>query len=96
MLCRTTEKVKKATTFIDYYFHTEWYRPNIIMRDKGKNNCHISDTAIQNDTNVGNKMTEKFTNYSDLNVEMARLFGKQEGEYQSESNGVWRFQIKLH
>lgn len=58
------------------------------MRDKGNNNCHISDAAISNDTNIGKKMTKKFTNYFDLNVEMAGLFGKQERKYQSDSTGV--------
>lgn len=49
------------------------------MLDKGAKNCHIIDISRPNDTNIANKVIENITSYSDLNVDMARLFGMQEG-----------------
>lgn len=73
------ESPQSSRTMVFRQTVTHLRRSDIIVLDKGIKNCHIIDIAIQNGTNIAIKVIEKITNYSDLKVEIPRLFGMQKG-----------------
>ena len=54
----------------------EHYRPDIVVVEKKTKKCLIVDVACPVDTNLVRKRNEKLNNYSDLRIEVARMWDK--------------------
>ena len=61
----------------DFGIHTdrkiEANRPDIIIKDKEKNECVLIDVAVPADKNVSIKEFEKKSKYKDLEIEVQRM-----------------------
>ena len=62
-------------------------KPDIVLVDKVNNECMIIDVACPGDHNLVKKKFEKLNNYSELRVEVARLWNKKTTET------TWKQQI---
>lgn len=60
--------------FIDHH------RPDISVIDKTSRDCLIVDVAIPGDQNIAKKEFEKINNYSELRVEIARVWNMETKE----------------
>ena len=49
-------------------------RPDILVYDRKTNECQIIDVAVPGDQNINTKEVEKITNYSELKIEIARMW----------------------
>ena len=52
-------------------------RPGIVVVNKEKNECTIIDVANPGDHNLAQKKFEKFDNYSELRLKVARMWNKK-------------------
>ena len=52
-------------------------KPDIVVIDKRKNECIILDVACPGDHNILKKRNEKIDNYSELRLEVSRLWNKK-------------------
>ena len=52
-------------------------RPDIVVVNKEKNECTIIDVANPGDHNLAQKKFEKLDNYSELRLEVARMWNKK-------------------
>ena len=72
---------ERAKIFWDVCVQTDRYiqhrRPDLIVLDKEAKKCYIVDVAIPIDTNLVKKKTEKLENYSELRVEVARMWNTE-------------------
>ena len=49
-------------------------KPDILVLEKRERKVHIIDVAVPNDTNITNKFDEKIRNYTNLSVEIKRIW----------------------
>ena len=65
----------------DYNIQTdriiEHHRPDITVVDKARRKCLIVDVAIPGDQNTTKKELKKINNYSELRVEIARVWNME-------------------
>lgn len=75
------EENENAKILWDFNIQTdrviEHRRPDITVVDKSANKCFIIDVAIPGDHNVARKEIEKIDNYSELRVEIARMWNRE-------------------
>ena len=55
----------------------EYQRPDIVVMEKNTKKCLIIDVACPVDNNLILKRNEKLDNYSELQLEIARMWGKE-------------------
>ena len=55
----------------------EYRRPNIVVMEKNTNKCLKSDVASSVDNNLILKRNEKVDNYSELRLEIGRIWDKE-------------------
>ena len=55
----------------------EHHRPDITVVDKARRKCLIVDVAIPGDQNITKKEFEKINNYSELRVEIAKVWNME-------------------
>ena len=62
---------------IQTYRLIEHRRPDIILIHKAAGKCFLVDVAIPGDQNISKKEFEKIDNYSELRVEIARMWNRE-------------------
>ena len=55
----------------------EYRRPDIVVMEKNTNKCLVIDVACPVDNNLILKRNEKLDNYSELRLEIARMWDKE-------------------
>ncbi|KAJ8909732.1 hypothetical protein NQ315_014383 [Exocentrus adspersus] len=59
-----------------YYKYTPTTIPDIVFQDKKKKITYLIDISIPNDSNIQAKYNEKIAKYTDLAIEMQRLWNQ--------------------
>ena len=57
--------------------YIEHRRPDIVVMEKNTDKCMIIDVACPDDHGLNAKRNEKLTNYSELRIEIARMWNKR-------------------
>eukprot|EP00795_Rhopilema_esculentum_P016353 gene16353-biopygen5591 len=57
-------------------------RPDIIVKDKTKNNCLLIDMSVPSDKNVSAKVFEKLSKYKDLELKLERCGTSEQRPFQ--------------